>query len=126
MAMIPAFCRPMKAMNRPMPAPIACFRVSGIAFRIHERTLVSVRIMNMIPSRKTAVSANCHVLPMVRQTVNTKKAFRPIPGASAKGFLARKAITRVPMRAASAVAVKTEPRGIPSSALKMFGLTARM
>jgi hypothetical protein len=62
---------------------------------------------------------------MVRHTVNTKKAFRPMPGARAKGFFAYRAITSVPMRAARAVAVKTAPLGM-SSALKMLGLTARM
>ena len=63
---------------------------------------------------------------MPRQTVYTKKAFRPIPGARAKGFLAYRAITRVPMMAARAVAVKTLPAGMPGRALKMPGLTARM
>ena len=87
-AMIPAFCRPMKAMNRPIPAPMACLSESGIAFRIQERTFVSVRMMNRRPSRNTAVRANCQECPIVRQTVNTKKAFRPMPGARANGFLA--------------------------------------
>ena len=122
----PAFCRPMKAMNRPIPAPMACLSESGIALRIQVRTFVSVRTTKMRPSIRTAVRANCQEWPIVRQTVNTKKAFRPMPGASAKGFFAQKAITSVAMMAARAVAVKTLPAGIPGRALKMFGLTARM
>ena len=65
---IPAFCIPMNAMNRPIPAPIAFFMLIGIASTISERMFVRVRIMKMIPSMKTAVSANCQEYPIVRQT----------------------------------------------------------
>ena len=67
---------------------MACLSESGIAFRIQERTFVRVRMMNNRPSRNTAVRANCQEWPIVRHTVNTKKAFRPMPGARANGFLA--------------------------------------
>ncbi len=36
-------------------------RDSGRAFTIASRTLVKVRIMNIIPSIRTAVSANCQL-----------------------------------------------------------------
>ena len=63
---------------------------------------------------------------MPRQTVYTKKALRPMPGARAKGFLAYRPITSVPMMAASAVAVNTAPLGMPGRALKIPGFTARI
>ena len=66
---IRAFCRPMKEMNRPIPAPMACFKVSGMALTIFSRRLETVSRIKMIPSIKTAVSANCQVYPIVRQTV---------------------------------------------------------
>ena len=63
---------------------------------------------------------------MPKQTVYTKKALRPMPGARANGFLANRAITSVPMMAARAVAVKTAPPGMPSRTLKIAGFTARI
>ena len=58
--MIPAFCRPMKAMKRPIPAPMAFLSEAGMAFTMASRRFVSVRITKMIPSMNTAVRANCH------------------------------------------------------------------
>ena len=86
--MTPAFLRPMKAMNRPIPQPMAFFNEAGMESTMSLRTLVTVRMMKMIPSRSTAVSANCQLYPIPKHTVNTKKALRPIPGANAKGFFA--------------------------------------
>ena len=88
LTIMPAFCMPIKAINRPIPAPMAFFSVPGMAFRSQERTLVSVRMIKRIPSKSTAVRANCQLYPIPRHTVYTKKALSPIPGASAKGFLA--------------------------------------
>ena len=59
--MIPAFCIPMKAMNRPIPAPMDFLRVPGMALSSQLRILVTVRMMNRIPSSRTAVRANCQV-----------------------------------------------------------------
>ncbi len=86
--MIPAFWSPMKAMKRPIPAPIAFLSVPGMASRRRVLILVTVMMMNRIPSMKTAVRANCQLYPIVRHTVKTKNAFRPIPGARANGFFA--------------------------------------
>ena len=58
-ATIPAFFRPMKAMKRPIPAPMARFREAGIASTIIERIPVAERMMKMKPSMRTAVSAIC-------------------------------------------------------------------
>ena len=49
-----------------------------------------------------------------------------MPGAKAKGFLAYRAITSVPIMAANAVAVNTLPPGISGKALKMLGFTAKI
>jgi hypothetical protein len=48
-----------------------------------------------------------------------------MPGASAKGNLAHKAITKVPIIAAIAVVVKSALGSIPA-ADKIFGFTARI
>ena len=58
-ATIPAFFRPMKAMKRPIPAPMARFREAGMASTIIERIPVAERMMKMKPSMRTAVSAIC-------------------------------------------------------------------
>lgn len=121
----PAFCIPIKAINKPIPAEMACFRFMGMALTISSRTLKAVRSKKMMPSRNTAVSANCQLCPMANTTVKAKKAFKPIPGARAKGNLAQSAITRVATTAESAVAVNTAFLSMPVTN-KISGLTARM
>ena len=66
---IPPPLRPIRAMKRPIPAPIAFLSDRGRAFTIASRTFVRVSTMNMRPSMRTAVRANCHEYPMPRQTV---------------------------------------------------------
>ena len=88
LTMRPTLRRPMKAMYKPIPTPMAFFMPTGIASTISVRMFVTVNRMKIRPSRKTAVRANCQLRPMPRQTVKTKKALRPIPGARPKGFLA--------------------------------------
>src|SRR5574344_541549 len=104
--MTPAFCKPMNAMKRPIPAPIAFLRLAGIALTIASRRLVSVSITNIRPSIRIAVRANCQEWPRPQHPVNTKNALSPIPGARAKGSFAHNDIIRVPVMAASAVAIK--------------------
>ena len=60
LTIIPAFCNPIKAINRPIPTPIALRSDAGIAFTIASRRFDSVIRINITPSIKTAVSANCH------------------------------------------------------------------
>ena len=55
--MIWAFSRPMRAMNRPMPAETAFFKVIGMALKMASRTLVRDRTMKIRPSKKTAARA---------------------------------------------------------------------
>ena len=65
---------------------------------------------------------------MALQTVNTKNALSPMPGARPNGSLPMNAMATQPIMAARAVAVNTAPAGIGLSliALKMSGFTARM
>ena len=84
-----AFCSPMKATNRPMPAEIPFFRFAGIPLMICSRILNSDIMMKMIPSTKTAVRAmvNAFFAPPSSpwHTVYAKYAFRPRPAESAIG-----------------------------------------
>lgn len=121
----PAFCNPMKAIKSPIPAPMAFFRESGMALRMASRKLERVSRINRRPSISTAVNANSQVLPIPRQTVKAKKAFSPMPGASANGSLAHTAIIRVAIKEAVAVAVNTAPLSMPVTP-SMLGFTARM
>ena len=121
----PAFCRPIKAIKSPIPALIAVLTDLGIESTIASRTLKSVSRMNIIPSISTAVNANCHDYPIPSTTEKAKNAFSPIPGASANGSLAHKAIINVPAMAAMAVEVNNALASIPV-ADNMLGLTARI
>ena len=55
--MICAFSKPMRAMNRPMPAETAFFKVMGMALKMASRTLVKDRMIKIRPSKKTAAKA---------------------------------------------------------------------
>ena len=55
--MISDFCKPMKAINSPIPAPMARRIFLGMELTIASRMLVIVININMIPSKNTAVNA---------------------------------------------------------------------
>lgn len=95
MTTIPAFFRPIKAINMPIPADIANLRFLGMHSRIISLTLKKVIRMKRIPS--TSITANdcSHVNPMPWHKVNAKKAFNPTLGACANGSFAIKASKRV-------------------------------
>ena len=61
-AAIPAFCRPMKVMNRPMPVVMPYFKFSGMQFTSVSRNLNAERMMKMMPSTRMAVRAICQAL----------------------------------------------------------------
>ena len=56
---IPAFWKPMKAMNRPIPTDTPLFNCMGMALKIASRTLVRDRRIKTRPSTKTASRAIC-------------------------------------------------------------------
>ena len=80
-----AFCRPMKAINKPIPLVTPYFSAGGMQLKIASRTLVRDKIIKIIPSTNTAASAICQEYPICATTVKAKKAFSPMPGASTKG-----------------------------------------
>jgi hypothetical protein len=56
--MMPAFFKPMKAMKKPMPAPIASFSDLGIALTTILRSGVTDTTIPTMPERKTAAKAS--------------------------------------------------------------------
>ena len=95
----------------------------GMAFTMASRTLKIVSKIKITPSISTAVNANCQLYPIVNTTVKAKNAFKPIPGANAKGSLAQKAMSKVATIEASAVVVNKAAWSMPV-ADKILGLTA--
>ena len=59
--MMPAFLRPMNAINMPIPTEIANLMFLGILSIISSRTLKNVMRMNTIPSMSMMASACSHV-----------------------------------------------------------------
>ena len=59
--MMPAFFKPMNAMKKPIPAPIASFSCCGIALMIILRKPVTEMTMKIIPETKTAAKAACQL-----------------------------------------------------------------
>src|SRR5258708_39582872 len=82
---------------------------------MRRRTPISVRMRNVIPERNTAPSAACHGTPIPLTTEYVKYALRPIPGASAMGYLAKPPIRKLPAAAERHVAAVTAARGMPVS-----------
>ena len=66
---IPAFWKPMKAMNRPIPTETPFFSCIGMALKIASRTLVTDNTIKISPSTNTASSATCQEYPMRPHTV---------------------------------------------------------
>ena len=81
----PRFFNPITMMKSPIPAWMAILRESGMAWITCLRNPVRERTMNRIPVQKTIASAPCQGTPRLPQMVKVKKAFSPIPGASAIG-----------------------------------------
>jgi hypothetical protein len=50
-------------MNKPIPAPTACFNSAGIALMIVSRIPVNERMINTIPENRTPVKAVCQGIP---------------------------------------------------------------
>ena len=62
-------CRPIKAINKPIPAEIAYLMSLGMASIIISRTLNTVNKMKRIEATKTAAKAVCHLTCIPKQTV---------------------------------------------------------
>ena len=65
---IPAFRKPRKARNAPMPAVMANYRPSGMARTMARRAPIMLRITNSTPEMKTAPSAVCQGYPRAPTT----------------------------------------------------------
>lgn len=134
---MPAFePRPMFIIIIPMAGAIPSRTPIGMASNSRWRTLHSVRIMNNTPSNRMITSAvwndSRYVMPVIRAmlaTTSAKKLFSPMPGAMAKGRLARSAMQNVPSAEAMHVAMNTPfHRDFPSAPklVSKLGLSATM
>jgi hypothetical protein len=121
---IRAWTSPRNTMNRPMPAPMARRRSTGIARMTASRTPRSTRSSTMAPSSTTRPIAACQ-LPAAGAAWNAMTAFRPMPGASAMGTLAPRPIRIEATAAVSAVAATAASAGTPA-ADRIAGLATRM
>ena len=91
----PAFCRPMKAMNSPIPTAIPFRRLALIVSSNIRCTPNSESNRNNTPEMNTTPSATCQASVSPARTAaspaaagiaeNTKKKFSPMPGAWATG-----------------------------------------
>ena len=68
----PQLIQPIIAINNPIPPETANFIFTGIALTTASRTLHSDKIINIIPSANTAVSATSQLTPMPNTTVYAK------------------------------------------------------
>ena len=103
--MMPAFCRPMNTMKHPIPAVMPNLRLGGIWSRTFFLTPLTAIRKNITPDIRTATRASCHVYCRPMMMVYVKKALTPISGACATGYLAYRAMRRVPMMDMTMVAV---------------------
>jgi hypothetical protein len=113
----------MNARNNPIPAETEMRKEIGIAFTIFSRIPTNVSSKKKMPDKKTTPSAVGQSTPSPITNVYVKKAFRPIPGAMAKGTFALIPTSNVPIQAARQVMVISAILSIPASA-SIFGWTA--
>ncbi len=104
---MPASTNPMRAMNRPMPTPMAYFSGSGTASNTATRKPVSTRMPMMMPSSTTRPMACGQVISGA--IVKARKLFRPRPAAIASGKRPMAPIAMVSTPATRAVAAETRP-----------------
>jgi hypothetical protein len=81
----PDVTKPMNAMKSPMPTLIARFRARGTASIIACRKRVRTSSVMTTPSANTTVIAWGHVSPRPLTSSKATTAFRPMPGARARG-----------------------------------------
>ena len=65
-------CNPMKAINKPIPAVIECFKLSGIELIKTLRNFVKDNTKNISEAMNTAPSAFCQVIPSANTTAKAK------------------------------------------------------
>ena len=110
----------MYAMNKPIPTEIAPLTATGIPSKMSSRKLLPLILIvdkskKIIPEISTIINA----WPIVKlKLYDTKPTpppiipptseLRPIPEACAKGIFARNAISKVPITAPNAVAMKID------------------
>ncbi len=99
----PASTKPMNAMNRPMPTPIACFSGCGIARMTASRSPVTTRTQISRPSSTIRPIASSQLISGAIWKATT--ALMPRPAASASGRLPPTPMATVVTAATRAVAV---------------------
>ena len=81
----PAFFKPIKAINKPMPHCTPTFKEGGMDSAIFVLTPVSDNTKNKMPFQNTIPRAASQGISLPKQIVKAKKAFSPMPGANAIG-----------------------------------------
>ena len=80
-----AFCKPINAMNRPMPALTACFRLTGMTLTTASLSPRKDMAINNTPLQKITPEATSGAMPSLAIIAVTIPTL-PSPGASAKGL----------------------------------------
>jgi len=117
-----ASAKPIRVINKPIPAATAYLICFGIDFTMSVRTLKMDSRKKITPAQNTAPSAVSTGIFMPITTEKVKNAFKPIPGATRIGLLAYKPIIMVQKALRITVAVRTALKGKPV-ALRIAGLT---
>ncbi len=125
----PASTKPMKAMNRPIPTLIACFRGCGMACMIASRSPVTTRTQISKPSSTMSPIASSQLIRGAIWKATT--ALMPRPAASASGRLPPTPMISVITAATRAVAVtnctlSSVSPNLSSAPPRMIGSSTRM
>ena len=117
-----ASAKPIRVINKPIPAATAYLICLGIDFTISVRTLNTESRKKITPAQNTAPKAvsTGNFIPIT--TAKVKNAANPIPGATKIGLFAYKPIMMVQKALRVTVAVSTALKGRPV-ALSIAGLT---
>ncbi len=124
--MMPPPLSPTSVISRPMPHAMAVRSDGGIAVASRSRSGVPEIARNSTPAQNTMPSAVGHGTCSPTTIVYAKKAFRPMPGATANGSRAYTPMRMVSRAHSSTVAVSTPSNGMPVPSLRIAGLTTTM
>lgn len=125
--MSPAFFSPMKVRKIPMPAAAPTRRPCGMLSAIQSRSGVAEMMRKSTPDQNTIPRAMGQGICFPRMSEKVKKALMPMPGATAKGRLAYRPISKVPRQLSSTVAVITPLKGRPVPSVdRIAGFTTTM
>ena len=120
---MPAPLKPINAINRPIPTPMAPFRQAGMASITICVMFVIARMKNNTPEINTAPKAVCQLSPMLPHMIKANTAPSPSPEPMAIGRFAYIPMIKVAIPVEMITAAVALTCGMPAATRNWLGTT---